>query len=108
MSDERLHRGVMSMPEPVSDERLAQIEARADGLPAGPWEMGWDGQQFYLRDGEGIEIMELTFAIPTWGERYEQAKATCDIAVPEFLFHARDDVPALITEIRRLRALTTE
>lgn len=93
------------MPEAMNDERLADIEARADALPSGPWEKGWDGQQFYLRDSEGTEIMELTFAIPTWGERYEQAKATCDTAVPEFLFHARDDVPDLIAEIRRLRAL---
>lgn len=90
----------------MTPERLAEIKARVDAAlqsEPGPWTPTWEGQQFYVQAGNGDEIMEYTFAIPTWEPKYEAAKATCDITVPLLLAHAPQDITDLLDEIERLR-----
>ena len=86
----------------MTDEELREIEARADAASVGPWrtnyELGgqppdWNG--WVWRDdgtwnGYGTEL-ELICGSQT------DANAT-------FIAHAREDVPALVAEVRRLRA----
>ena len=87
------------------DAGVQKIRARLEAATPGPWKGEWDGQQYAVRTLNGDEIIEYTFAIPTWGERYEQAKATCDIGDAAFIAHSREDVPYLLA---RLDALTAE
>lgn len=74
----------------MSDERLAEIEARCATAIEGPWESG-DG---YGGRGDigiyalGMELANVQETIPE---------------VARFIAHARQDVPELVAEVRRLR-----
>lgn len=84
------------MSEPMSDERLAEIRERAQAATKGPWKpypsmgehfVGYVGGD-YLRG-----VGDLSFGE---GEQAEADKA--------FTLAAREDVPALLAEVERLRA----
>ena len=78
------------MTDPMTPERLAEIEARAEAATEGPWE-AWDrGIGFEVHvNGEGLNS--------EFRETFRQADA-------EFIAAARTDVPALLAEVRRLQA----
>lgn len=80
----------------MTEEDLATIEARAERATAGPWEAsanyligGWWVQDPVAKDREG-EVLD------------GGSEADC-----VFVAHARSDVPALVAEVRRLRAALT-
>jgi hypothetical protein len=73
----------------MTDERLAEIEARAKDATPGPWE-----PEHRSVIGNDVVIVD------------DCATAGWDVypANQDFIAHARADVPALVTEVRRLRA----
>ena len=83
----------MTAPEPATALDLDAIEARANAATSGPWE---------------VEAAAVVC------DRYEDERpGVCgphDVDWPllaedaEFIAHARTDVPALVAEVRRLRA----
>lgn len=75
----------------MSEEELAEIEARANAASPGPWltpRQAGDPYRVEVMDHEGCEVWP-------W---YEEADMV-------FAYAARTDVPRLIAEVRRLRAL---
>jgi hypothetical protein len=76
----------------MTSEQLAQIKERASKATAGPW------CKFF---GEGIGI-ESEVKSGVAGEVVSQGGVT-KYPDAEFIAHAREDVPALITEVERLR-----
>ena len=86
------------MTEPISDERLAEIEARLEHATPGPWQRSGirmkltaDCIQVCTLDGSGWIFLPVGKGQP--GAIWDA----------EFVAHARQDVPDLIAEIRRLR-----
>ena len=78
------------MTEPMTPERLAEIEARAEAATEGPWE-AWDR-------GIGFEVHVNAECLNSeFRETFRQADA-------EFIAAARTDVPDLLAEVRRLQA----
>lgn len=75
----------------LTDERLAEIRARADAATEGPWAA--DHTEIYGLH-RGIWIAECS--------REEWGEGDVDGA---FIAHARTDVPDLLAEVDRLRAL---
>lgn len=79
--------------ETVSEEELQEIERRCQAATPGPWHSfieGRDhtsGSNFIRTAGEDIEVVAA--------EPSDQ----------DFMAHARQDVPRLLAEVRRLRAL---
>lgn len=83
----------------LTDADLDAIEQRANAATEGPWESGdddWDGG--YVRmpaDGFGVAYIAT----------HIQQGADEGCADAEFIAHARGDVPVLLAEVRRLRAM---
>jgi hypothetical protein len=80
------------MSESLSDERLAAIDFRCTAATPGPW------VQSYL----WLPWLQWLWsqARKAWG-----VKADHDF---HFIVHARADVPGLLSEVRRLRAVERE
>ena len=82
----------MSTSDELSPDELSAIEARANAATAGPWRSiieGRDqdsGSSFIMTEGEDIYVSGATDA--------DQ----------DFIAHARQDVPRLLAEVRRLRS----
>lgn len=83
------------------DRRLAEIGARADAASPAPWRAFIEGRDHesgssFIKVGAGRarrNDIELSGAAP---------------ADYDFIAHARQDVPALLYEVRRLRALVAK
>jgi hypothetical protein len=71
----------------MTDDELKVIEARANAAAPGPWRRDMD----VVRDAEDFMIVGPD-------ERYTEQDA-------DFIAAARTDVPTLVAEVRRLRAL---
>lgn len=67
------------------------IEARANAATPGPWSEAWDGEIHAAN-----EDWELVMLVPEGDDR----PADC-----AFVANAREDVPALIAEVRQLRTV---
>lgn len=70
----------------MTEEDLRQIEARCNRSSEGPWEYSSGPEAV---DGPGGS--QVAWEVP-------------NVANGEFIAHARTDAPALIAEVRRLRA----
>ena len=85
------------MTDPMTPERLAEIEARANAATQGPWE--WHP---YMGSGATLAKPNHPF------HELNILKTTDDwppvAADAEFIAAARTDVPALLAEVRRLQA----
>ena len=86
--------------EPISDERLAAMQARCDAATRGPWIVmpdvcGPDGMGVYQEHSLG-QICEVADPYPRVGNRPTENMV--------FTAHARTDLPDALAEIRRLRA----
>ena len=94
------------MTDPLTDADLDAIEQRANAATEGSWEYDGCGeiiQHFSLPEpwatvvSTDVACMAYCYGGSAAGvERDEDA---------EFIAHARDDVPALLAEVRRLRAM---
>ena len=80
--------------EVIDEKRLAEIEARAATLAPLPWNPGDGGHgPFGVRDRTGALMADIPQPLEE-GQR-----------LSEFIAHAREDVPALVAEVRRLRGV---
>ncbi|MGX9116185.1 hypothetical protein ACWTU6_05715 [Mesorhizobium sp. BHbsci] len=80
----------------LSELELQEMEARVAAAQAGPWKSWVEGRDFlggsnFIQTGQGADR----------GEDIEMTGATDQ----DFMAAARQDVPRLIAEVRRLRAL---
>jgi len=80
----------------MNDEELAAIEARCDAATPGPWKSYIEG-----RDHDSGSDFIMTGEGETRGYDIEMTGATH--ADQDFIASARQDIPRLIAEIRRLR-----
>ena len=79
----------------ITEEELQQIEQRADQAQPGPWKAFVEG-----RDHEGGSDFIMTGTDGQRGDDIEMIGAS--IADYDFIAHARQDIPRLVDEIRRL------
>lgn len=97
------------MATELTESELQAIEARcAKATPEADWDSGWDYKSVAKHDPEGWHVAHATGPqFPSlrpsdperWRQGMEQIQADSD-----FILHARADVPALLAEVRRLRA----
>ena len=80
----------------ISDEELAQIELRCHEAQIGPWKAYIEG-----KDHESGSNFIMTGKGQERGEDIELLGAT--IADYDFIANAKQDIPKLLKEIRRLR-----
>ena len=80
----------------LDDDELAQIGLRCEQATPGPWKS-------YV---EGREHMSGSDFIMTEGEDIYLTGAT--VADQDFIAHARQDIPRLISEVQRLRKLASK
>ena len=87
----------MTHPEPLSDERLAAMKERAEKATPGPW--GADkGRVDHA--GAGYILKE---AVPVIWNGVIGWQPDRQIYDAEFAAEARQDIPALLTEVDRLK-----
>lgn len=106
-------------PDAISDIELADMQGRADAATAGPWFVR------QLDDDAAMSLVAVSTVADTGrGERWpgfdhEQIIAATLVQQPryadvhdrrwdenaQFIAHARQDIPRLIAEVRRLRLL---
>ncbi|WP_421725382.1 hypothetical protein [Bauldia sp.] len=83
----------MDDEDPMTKEDVGRIMARAMRATAGPWSSfvesreGFSGSDFIRTGGEDIYLTGAT------------------VADQDFIAHARQDIPRLVTEVERLREL---
>jgi hypothetical protein len=85
----------------MTPEEIAEIQARCDRASAGPWKAMIEG-----RDHTSGNSFIMTGPENARGNDIELSGATQDDH--DFVAHARQDVPLLLEEVRRLRSLTGE
>ncbi len=96
------------MAEPLTDEQLAEIDARANAATPGPW------SHCLIPDCIEVEVEHWDLFSPTHtnsdGTQIGDSVAchTANGEDAEFIKHSRADVPALLAEVRRLRAENAE
>lgn len=93
----------------MTDEELAEIEARAAKATPGPWVVApWDGDEGNVRltvtvgpDAGGWMVADGDWHGPGDAPHDREANAA-------FMAAARADVPALLAEVRRLQGVVAE
>lgn len=95
----------------LSDQELTIIEARAAAATHGPWKSFVEGRDHTSGD-DFIRTGGLDDACPDLYLRHDSPDTTGVVVAPvedqDFIAHARQDVPRLVAEVRRLRELLTQ
>ena len=91
----------MSTGKQMTLEEIAEIQASCDRASAGPWKSMIEG-----RDHTSGSSFIMTGPPHARGEDIELSGATGDDQ--DFIARARQDVPRLLEEVRRLRSLLGE
>jgi len=95
----------------MTDDELQAIQARADAATPGPWGYMFLGGEYHVCPestltavGSGLRLAHVLENFDRRTEGYDPA------AEPnaEFIANARSDIPALLAEVRRLRAANGE
>ncbi len=101
----------------MTDEQLREIEERANAATPGPWHAGYWSGQCHMKHKHDPRICQYDYTLQTRkGDSFigvvNDERETVvgvsydDLVVSEadnqFIAHAREDIPALIAEIRRL------
>jgi hypothetical protein len=87
----------------ITDDELAAMKARVDATTPGPWRASFEGRDHFSGDsviftgGQEVEIYISADDYKGGGGHF--------CADLDFIAHARQDVPRLIAEVQRLRAL---
>lgn len=84
----------------LTDERLAEIEARAQAATDGPWQAALDRPS---HPSVGDITAPGNHHVVCFGHDYDEYGSIDNVADAAFIAHARDDIPALLAEVRRLR-----
>ena len=92
----------------MTEEELAAIERRAAAASPGPWLDGWDYDEneghFILANTDGGELFSMAEVLPVdIFNPCHQVEAKHLRATADFIAAAREDIPALLAECRRLR-----
>lgn len=92
----------------LTDAELAEIQGRVDAASPAPWHVarGWDGEPYAaVRANGGLDTSLASMLTPgvTPGGGYREPEER-PLKNAEFIAHAREDVPALLAEVRSLRA----
>jgi hypothetical protein len=86
--------------EPLSDAELAAIAARAAAASPAPWEAFVEGRD-HLGGDDFIRVGGLDDDEPDMYVLRDRTPASA--ADLDFIAHARQDIPRLVAEVRRLR-----
>ena len=92
---------IMVHDTPMSDDELAAISARGVAATPGRWEPFFEGRDHYNGDSfirTGTQDLYISAEDYAGGGGHFQADL-------DFIAHARQDIPRLIAEIRRLQSL---
>lgn len=91
--------------KPMTEERIAEIRGREKAATQGPWRTKCE---ILEADECGNATAEMTYVSTNdkgicilYGRGHDDANAQEDAA---FIAHAREDIPALLDEVERLRA----
>ena len=94
------------MPDAMTDEELDRIAARADASLPGPWEAFVEGRDHtsgdhFIRTG-GLDDAspDMYVTLSSWNDEPPKP-ATPEVL--DFIAAARQDIPRLVAEVRRLR-----
>lgn len=94
----------MSTNEPMTKEQIDAIASRAAAAERGPWEVtnGGDNETSTFIDGPEGDVL-----IRDWrGSGYlSEEYVWVEEPNAEFIAHAREDIPALLAEVERLRGV---
>lgn len=85
----------------MSDDELDVIQARADAATPGPWRLSGSKSYIIPSHGEPYKVAQLGGTVDNPGLISRE-----DDRLPhdtEFITYAREDVPALVAEVRRLK-----
>ena len=82
----------------MTDERLAEIGARASNASYGPWRLFYSGTTIEVQYRGKRPIVHWIGFDACWPMPLTQRASNA-----AFIAHARTDVPALIAEVKRLR-----
>ena len=94
----------------MTEQELSEIEARVNTATPGPWvPSGYAGADISTPDGEYPKVIESDGGL-YWGFDQERRDSIPGagheyVAGPDHIFvmHAREDIPRLLAEVRRLR-----
>lgn len=95
----------MSTNNPMTREQLNAIASRAEAAERGPWEVtnGGDNETSTFIDGPDGDVLIRNMR----GHGYlSEEYVWVEEPNAQFIAHARDDIPALLAEVERLRTLT--
>ena len=90
----------MSTSKPMTQEQLDAIQERVDATTEGPWEQcgrGIDGGPSSITEVVTLDVECMGYCYGGTGLGVQNE------AEAEFIDHARQDVPALLAEVERLR-----
>ena len=91
--------------EPMTEERLAEIMEREKSATQGPWKAGKDDFTKNIiqaaKDRGTIIVQRRDDHNMFWNSYIPIAQTFADA---DFIAHAREDIPALLAEVERLRA----
>ena len=96
------------MSDPLTEADLDAILARAENSLDGPWQSFVEGRDHFggdnfIRTGGLDDAMpDMYVTLSYWNAEAPKAATP---AVLDFIASARQDVPRLVAEVRRLRAL---
>lgn len=91
--------------EPMTEERLAEIRGREKAATQGPWKAGKDDftkNIIQAAKDRGTIIVQRRDDHNMFWNSYIPIEQT--FADADFIAHAREDIPALLDEVERLRA----
>ena len=86
----------MNTTEPMPQEQLDAIQRRVESATEGPW-AHWAGREQWAN----------CIKSDTDEGMYTVAEVVSEASDAKFISRAREDIPALLAEVQRLRALTT-
>ncbi len=92
----------------MTDEELSDIETRANAATHGPWGASFPSDPVTIFGGDcdcrGYPDSVAVAAKPDSDRRDENCPHLHWVDDMKFIAHAREDIPRLIAEVRRLRA----
>lgn len=94
------------MSEGLSESELEAIEARAHAALPGPWQASIEGRDHtsghhvILTGGTDNDAPDIYIMLSYWNSEPVRIPEPADW---DFIAHARQDVPRLVAEVRRLR-----
>lgn len=98
---------VSDQPQPLTDTYLAEVAARCKAAQVGPWRVDRGkeiGDNWIVATGAGYHDNDC-WAVATDSMHASDCNAADGQDDATFIAHARQDVPRLLEEITRLRAI---